>query len=73
MAARGAPVDDFVQKGNGLLPGKNTNRKPHEIRVRDELAHLIDIFFVERMQDQTRCLKDGHWLPKHKQCASFDL
>ena len=42
------PADDFVQKGNGLLPGKNTKRKPHEIRVRHQLRQRIDIFFAER-------------------------
>ena len=28
------PVNEFVQKANGLFPCKSTERKPHEIRVR---------------------------------------
>ena len=42
------PTDDFVQKGGGLLPGKNTERKSHEIHVCHQLSQKIDIFSAER-------------------------
>ena len=42
------PTNDFVQKGGGLLPGKNTERKSHEIHVCHQLSQKIDIFSAER-------------------------
>jgi hypothetical protein len=67
------PANDSFEKRGGLFMRLRTEGEAHEIRVGHQLAHLIDIFFVERTQDQTRCLKNGHWLPKHEQSASFDL
>ena len=51
------PVNEFVQKSNGLFRCKSTERKPHEIRIRHQRREKIDIFLAERPKNEAACFK----------------